>query len=82
MRKYILTTIFILISHLIFGQYQISGDLKTDSTWSRVVYLSLIENHHNIDQIIENTTIDSNGYFAFEGNHLPDEISFYLLLVI
>lgn len=87
MRKYILIVIFTFFSHFLYAQYRIYGDLKIDSTWSSNIYLSLIENHHNInggfkDQIIESATIDSLGHFSFEGNHLPIKNRIYKIHIV
>ena len=87
MRKYTLLIIFTFLSQILFAQYQIYGDLKIDSTWSSKIYLSLIENHHNInggfkDQIIESAIIDSLGHFVLEGNHLPNKNRIYKIHIV
>jgi len=64
-----------------FSQYQFKG--QTDSsTAEQTVYLSVIEDYRkltriSVDQIIKKTTIDSLGFFKFEGNNLPENNRIY-----
>ncbi len=74
----------LLISSQLFAQSQISGELSLDSTWSRVIYLSLIPGFDQLNamsnqMIIDRAEIDENGNFSFTTNYLPDEYYLYRL---
>jgi len=64
------------------AQSQIGGQLNVDSTWSRVVYLSLISNFDQLysmssQMIIESSELDNAGNFSFKTNYLPAKNHFY-----
>ncbi len=64
------------------AQSQISGQLNVDSTWSRVVYLSIISNFEELNSmsnnmIIEKSKLDRNGRFLFRTDYLPAEYNLY-----
>ncbi|PWL40473.1 helix-turn-helix transcriptional regulator [Flagellimonas aquimarina] len=73
MRVFIFLFIF-LNTFIAVGQYHFSGQVSKENE-GRSVYLSLIEDYRKssriyLDQIIQETVVDSLGYFQFEGNNL------------
>ncbi len=74
----------IIISSQISAQSGITGKLSLDSTWSRIVYLSLIPafdqtNAMSNQMIIDQAEIEKNGNFSFETSYLPIEYHLYRL---
>ena len=74
--------IILIFVQRVSAQSQISGQLNVDSTWSRVVYLSLIPNFDQLysmssQMIIESSELDNAGNFSFKTNYLPPENYFY-----
>ena len=62
----------------------IKGNLSIDSTWSRVVYLSMIPGFDQLNamsnqMIIDRAEINENGNFSFATNYLPSEYYLYRL---
>ena len=60
----------------------IKGRIDTDSTWQRVVYLSIISNFDQLhsmsnQMIIESSELDEAGRFLFETDYLPAENYIY-----
>lgn len=60
----------------------IKGNVNVDSTWQRVVYLSLISSFDQLysmsnQMIIESSKIDETGRFSFETDYLPAENYIY-----
>lgn len=60
----------------------IKGNVNADSTWQRVVYLSIISNFDQLhsmsnQMIIESSEIDEAGRFSFEPGYLPAENFIY-----
>jgi len=60
----------------------IYGDIKLDSAWNPVVYLSLIPNFEErftmaSGYIVEKANIDAQGRFYFSTSFLPEEDAFY-----
>jgi DNA-binding CsgD family transcriptional regulator len=73
---------FFLFASPIFSQTEISGILNIDTTWERVVYLSLIPSFDQLNSmsnqmIIERSEIDETGRFLFETDYLPAENYIY-----
>ena len=67
--------------------YHFEGYVRLDSTWEPKVYLSVVESHRNFhgaypDAVLRVATVDSTGYFSFEGDNLPAQNQFYRLHVI
>lgn len=74
-------SLFIFVSP-IFSQTKISGQLNIDTTWERVVYLSLIPSFDQLNSmssqmIIESSEMDKTGRFLFETDYLPTENHIY-----
>lgn len=74
--------ILILFTIQVSAQPKISGQLNIDSTWSQVVYLSLIQNLEQLNSmsnqmIIESSDLDETGKFSFETDYLPTENYLY-----
>ncbi len=66
---------FLFISQIAFSQYQFDGYANKD-TQNNSVYLSVIEDFRKIsgvfpEQILAKATLDSTGYFIFNGDNLP-----------
>jgi len=60
----------------------IKGRIDADSTWSPVVYLSIIPNFDQLhsmsnQMIIESSLMDASGRFSFETDYLPAENYIY-----
>lgn len=60
----------------------IKGKVNADSTWQRVVYLSIISNFDQLNSmsnqmIIESSKMDETGRFSFETGYLPAENYIY-----
>ncbi len=79
MKKYFIL-FFVIFCQNAFGQYKISGYLKTDKPY-KTVYLSALrfDEHNQMyeRQIITSVQTDSIGYFEFKGNLLPKQDQFY-----
>ena len=74
-RVHQLLRFFLLIPMICIGQYQFKGSV-TDELKNKPIFLSLINDLNKTervyqDQIIQQTTTDSLGYFLFEGEQLP-----------
>lgn len=70
------------ITNQLFAIPEIAGQLSIDSTWNRVVYLSLIPNFEQLNSmsnqmIIESTNLDSTGNFNFDTEYLPSDFKLY-----
>lgn len=66
---------FLLLSQVAFSQYQFDGYANKDSQ-NNSVYLSVIEDFRKIsgvfpEQILAKASLDSTGYFIFNGDNLP-----------
>lgn len=64
-----------------FSQYQFKGQV-VENVKDQSVFLSVIEDYRklsriSLDQIIKKTTIDSLGFFKFEGDNLPHDNRIY-----
>ena len=73
-----LLIILLCCSSTLYGQYSIQGNLLLDSTWNKVVYLSIIPNLEDMykcsDQmIIAKAPIDEDGYFKISSSLFPVE---------
>lgn len=65
----------------------LKGKIKIDSTWSSKIYLSYIPTFEDIysmsaDMIIANADINSEGYFEFNLDYLPEEDKLYRLHIV
>ncbi|MDX8338168.1 helix-turn-helix transcriptional regulator [Draconibacterium sp. IB214405] len=74
----------LLISSQLPARSQISGELSLDTTWSRVIYLSMIPGFDQLNamsnqMIIDRAAIDENGNFSFTTNYFPYEYYLYRL---
>ena len=77
----------LLLSILFFSyssqaQFLIEGTVRADSSWEKVVYLSLIpslEDMHTVslDMIAMQTPLDDEGKFRFQGDYLPEGDKLY-----
>ena len=70
------------LSNPILSQTKISGQLNIDTTWQRVVYLSIIPSFGQLhsmsnQMIIESSKMDEAGKFSFETGYLPAENYIY-----
>lgn len=68
-----------------WSQFQFKGQVS-ELHGNQKVYLSLVEDYRKtsrvyLDQIIQTTTVDSLGYFSFEGNALPNKNRIYRIHV-
>ncbi|WP_420320283.1 response regulator transcription factor [Flagellimonas sp.] len=75
--------IILLSSMSIFGQYHFSGYVSKENQGSSI-YLSLVEDYRKtsriyLEQIISKTTIDSLGFFQFQGDNLSKSNRLYRL---
>lgn len=75
---------FLMVYGRLFAQPEIGGTLNLDSTWNRVIYLSLIPGLDQLNtmsnkMIIDRTEIDENGNFAFNTHYLPAKYNLYRL---
>lgn len=69
-------------SQAIVNTSKIRGNLKIDSTWNPIAYLSHIKSFNSMhtisnDMIITQTTIDSLGNFEFDTNFLSESDNLY-----
>ncbi|MDW3652442.1 MAG: helix-turn-helix transcriptional regulator [Bacteroidia bacterium] len=77
MLKYrLLLLSFLFFSYSSQAQFLIEGTVRADSSWEKVVYLSLIpslEDMHTVslDMIAMQTPLDAEGHFRFQGDYLP-----------
>jgi DNA-binding CsgD family transcriptional regulator len=67
-----------------FGKGTLKGAIQIDSSWSSDIYLSYIPTFSDIysmsnEMIIADTKIDSQGYFEFDLDFLPNEQRLYRL---
>jgi DNA-binding CsgD family transcriptional regulator len=84
-KSLIFIPIFILLDVLTFhvqAEKLIKGKLNIDSTWSPVVYLSIIPSFDQLysmsnQMIIESSEMDEAGRFSFETDYLPAENYIY-----
>lgn len=70
------------LSNTILSQTKISGQLNIDTTWQRVVYLSIIPSFDQLysmsnQMIIESSEMDETGRFSFETDYLPADNYIY-----
>ena len=71
----------LLTTQFCVGQYKFDG-FANNSTQNSNVYLSVIEDFRKIsgvfpEQILAKTTIDTSGFFQFNGNNLPFQNKIY-----
>ncbi len=79
--KVIIQLFFLAITQLAFSQYQFDGFANNESQ-NNTVYLSVIEDFRKIsgvfpEQILAKESLDSTGYFIFQGNNLPTQNRIY-----
>lgn len=68
-----------------YGQFQFSGEVNSEFSHSKI-YLNIIDNYKQselflTEKIIQETTVDSLGYFVFKGDFLSEENKFYKIYV-
>ena len=73
--------ILLIFSLQIHAQFKFSGTVNEDFQ-SATAYLSVVDNYNKTDlfiteQIIQESKIDANGYFIFEGDFLNTKNKFY-----
>ena len=83
MRSYLTILLFILFSYTTQAQYTFEGTVSGKHV-NNTVYLSLVDDYRNYptinnEFIIGKATIDSLGYFKFEGNQLENQHRIYKL---
>jgi len=81
----ILILFFLVFCSKNYGQFQFSGEVNSDYIYSKV-YLNVIDNYkHNelflTEKIIQETTVDSLGYFIFEGDFLSEKNKYYKIYI-
>ncbi|MEO1216383.1 MAG: helix-turn-helix transcriptional regulator [Bacteroidota bacterium] len=87
MLKYrLLLLSFLFLSYSSQAQFLIEGTVRADSSWEKVVYLSLIpslEDMHTVsqDMIVMHTPLDQEGNFRFQGDYLPQGDKLYRIHV-
>ncbi len=64
------------------AQSSINGRLNIDSTWNKVIYLSLISNFEQLNSmssqmILESSELNKSGNFTFETDYLPTKNNLY-----
>lgn len=80
-RYYSAFIVVLLGGQNLFSQYEISGYLKNyDSLWDNKIFLEIIDSegtYYNVspEQVINYTTIDTNGFFWLKGELLPENYS-------
>lgn len=84
-RLSILILFFLCFSSKNYGQFQFSGEVNTEFTYSKI-YLNIVDNYKQselflTEKIIQETTVDSLGYFVFKGDFLSEENKFYKIYV-
>lgn len=67
-----------------FAQFRIEGNLKADTSWAPIVYLSMIPTLEDMqtvspDMIVMQSPVDTNGRFRFSGEYLPEGDHLYRL---
>ena len=75
-------SVFFISINTGFTQTVINGQLTVDSTWNRVVYLSVIPNFEELNSmsnnmIIEKSELDRTGKFSFRTDYLPSGHNLY-----
>jgi DNA-binding CsgD family transcriptional regulator len=76
---------FFLLSASSYSQYSFDGQIA-DNVDGKTVYLSIIEDYRKLsrpylEQIIKKTTVDSLGYFKFQGDNLSNDNRIYRIHV-
>ncbi len=80
--KFVLLIFYCLAVSELFGQPMVNGQLSVDSSWNRVIYLSIIPNFDELNSmsnnmIIEKSELDRNGKFSFRTDYLPADYNLY-----
>ncbi len=84
-QKHFLIILIVLCSTKQYAQFQFSGEVNSEFINS-TVYLNSIDNYKQnelflTETIIQETVVDSLGFFSFEGNFLSEENKFYKIYI-
>lgn len=85
MLQKIFSTLFIFISYTGISQYSFEGQIA-ENIDGKTVYLSIIEDYRKLsrpylEQIIKKASVDSLGYFKFQGDNLSPDNRIYRIHV-